>query len=195
MKKDETNAKKPKQVIKKEHIEKKEDHTELKNESIKQGLKDNKESKNVTEIKEKQEMNIEKTKEIKGDNKQLTKENETTKEKNKNKQENESLGKAKEESKEAKKHEEITKISKEKEETKESRDNKKTTKVTKEEAHRYHQYPIPGKYQIVPCKPLDNEKDLRLAYSPGVGFPCQEILKKSITCLWLHFESKFGLSN
>lgn len=48
-------------------------------------------------------------------------------------------------------------------------------KVTKEEAHAYHQFPIPGKYQIVPCKPLESEKDLRLAYVPGVAFPCQEI--------------------
>ena len=50
-------------------------------------------------------------------------------------------------------------------------------KVTKEEAHAYHQFPIPGKYQIVPCKPLDSEKDLRLAYTPGVAFPCKEIQK------------------
>ena len=48
-------------------------------------------------------------------------------------------------------------------------------KVTQEEAHAYHQFPIPGKYQIVPWKPLDSEKDLRLAYAPGVAFPCQEI--------------------
>ena len=49
--------------------------------------------------------------------------------------------------------------------------------VTPEEAHEYHQYPIPGKYQIAPSKPLNNEKDLRLAYVPGVVYPCQEIMK------------------
>jgi len=49
--------------------------------------------------------------------------------------------------------------------------------VTPEEAHEYHQYPIPGKYQVGPSKPLVNEKDLRLAYVPGVAYPCQEIVK------------------
>jgi len=36
----------------------------------------------------------------------------------------------------------------------------------------YHEYPIPGKYSIVPTKPMVNEKDLALAYSPGVAEPC-----------------------
>lgn len=49
-------------------------------------------------------------------------------------------------------------------------------KATKAEARAYHQFPIPGKYQIVPCKPLDSERDLRLAYVPGVAFPCKEIM-------------------
>ena len=47
--------------------------------------------------------------------------------------------------------------------------------MTPEEANTYHEEPIPGKYQLVPCKPLTNEHDLRLAYSPGVSFPCYEI--------------------
>lgn len=48
-------------------------------------------------------------------------------------------------------------------------------KVTRKEANDYHQYPFPGKYQIAPSKPLNSEKDLRLAYVPGVAFPCEEI--------------------
>merc|ERR1711957_125103 len=52
-------------------------------------------------------------------------------------------------------------------------DEKEHKNVTPEEAHYYHQYPIPGKYQIAPSKPLNNEKDLRLAYTPGVAYPCE----------------------
>lgn len=51
------------------------------------------------------------------------------------------------------------------------------SKVTKEESNDYHKFPFPGKYQIAPSKPLDTEKDLRLAYVPGVAFPCEEIAK------------------
>lgn len=50
-------------------------------------------------------------------------------------------------------------------------------KVTAEEADEYHQYPIPGKYKIVPTKPMNNQRDLSLAYSPGVAHPCLEINK------------------
>lgn len=50
-------------------------------------------------------------------------------------------------------------------------------KVTVQEANDYHEYPIPGKYQTMPCKPLNTEKDLRLAYAPGVAYPCLEIAK------------------
>ena len=35
----------------------------------------------------------------------------------------------------------------------------------------------PGKIEIVPLKPLSNERDLALAYSPGVAAPCEEIAK------------------
>src|SRR5580704_12898947 len=33
----------------------------------------------------------------------------------------------------------------------------------------YHRYPIPGKLAIVATKPLGNQRDLALAYSPGVA--------------------------
>ena len=35
--------------------------------------------------------------------------------------------------------------------------------------------PRPGKLEIVPIKPLSNQRDLALAYSPGVAAPCEEI--------------------
>eukprot|EP00347_Sterkiella_histriomuscorum_P005161 403357663 len=55
-------------------------------------------------------------------------------------------------------------------------DNKyQSKKVTAQEADDYHQYPQPGKYIIVPTKPMNNSRDLSLAYSPGVAHPCLEI--------------------
>lgn len=39
----------------------------------------------------------------------------------------------------------------------------------------YHQYPIPGKLTIVPTKDMATQRDLALAYSPGVAVPCEEI--------------------
>jgi malate dehydrogenase (oxaloacetate-decarboxylating)(NADP+) len=48
-------------------------------------------------------------------------------------------------------------------------------KVTEEEANHYHSDPTPGKFKIVPTKPMNNQRDLSLAYSPGVAVPCLEI--------------------
>jgi malate dehydrogenase (oxaloacetate-decarboxylating)(NADP+) len=42
-------------------------------------------------------------------------------------------------------------------------------------ALRYHRYPRPGKLEIKATKPLANQLDLSLAYSPGVAEPCREI--------------------
>ncbi len=39
----------------------------------------------------------------------------------------------------------------------------------------FHQYPVPGKLQIQATKPLGNQRDLALAYSPGVAAPCLAI--------------------
>lgn len=44
-------------------------------------------------------------------------------------------------------------------------------------ALKYHSEPTPGKYTIVATKKMDGEKDLALAYSPGVAEPCLEIEK------------------
>lgn len=39
----------------------------------------------------------------------------------------------------------------------------------------YHAYPVPGKISVMPTKPLANQDDLSLAYSPGVAFACMDI--------------------
>ncbi|MBN2887448.1 MAG: NADP-dependent malic enzyme, partial [Chromatiaceae bacterium] len=39
----------------------------------------------------------------------------------------------------------------------------------------YHRYPKPGKLEIRATKPLGNQRDLALAYSPGVAAACREI--------------------
>lgn len=41
----------------------------------------------------------------------------------------------------------------------------------------YHRFPTPGKLAIVATKPLANQRDLALAYSPGVAAACEEIVK------------------
>jgi len=45
----------------------------------------------------------------------------------------------------------------------------------REAALHFHEYPKPGKLEIQPTKPLGNQRDLALAYSPGVAAPCEEI--------------------
>lgn len=45
------------------------------------------------------------------------------------------------------------------------------------EALLYHAKPQPGKIQVVPTKPYATQRDLSLAYSPGVAEPCLEIAK------------------
>lgn len=50
-------------------------------------------------------------------------------------------------------------------------------KITKDEALQYHEEGRPGKIEIVPTKPYSTQKDLSLAYSPGVAFPSIEIEK------------------
>ncbi len=44
-----------------------------------------------------------------------------------------------------------------------------------EAALHFHKYPHPGKLSVVPSKPLGNQRDLALAYSPGVAAPCLHI--------------------
>ena len=39
----------------------------------------------------------------------------------------------------------------------------------------YHAKPKPGKIEVVPTKKYNTQRDLAIAYSPGVAIPCQEI--------------------
>ena len=50
-------------------------------------------------------------------------------------------------------------------------------KLTKEDALLYHSKGKPGKIEVVPTKPYSSQRDLSLAYSPGVAEPCLEIEK------------------
>lgn len=50
-------------------------------------------------------------------------------------------------------------------------------KSKKEEALHYHQYPKPGKIEVIPSKKHSSQRDLSLAYSPGVAEPCLAIEK------------------
>ncbi|ELQ6224634.1 NADP-dependent oxaloacetate-decarboxylating malate dehydrogenase [Cronobacter turicensis] len=45
----------------------------------------------------------------------------------------------------------------------------------KQSALDFHEFPVPGKIQVSPTKPLATQRDLALAYSPGVAAPCLEI--------------------
>jgi malate dehydrogenase (oxaloacetate-decarboxylating)(NADP+) len=47
--------------------------------------------------------------------------------------------------------------------------------MNREDALEYHANPRPGKIAVVPTKRLTNQRDLSLAYSPGVAEPCLEI--------------------
>ena len=50
-------------------------------------------------------------------------------------------------------------------------------KITKEAALLYHSQGRPGKIEVIPTKPYQTQRDLSLAYSPGVAEPCLEIQK------------------
>ncbi|MFP7672373.1 NADP-dependent malic enzyme [Marivita sp. S0852] len=49
------------------------------------------------------------------------------------------------------------------------------TKYTREEALTFHLEPIPGKWEVQATVPLTTQRDLSLAYSPGVAVPCEDI--------------------
>jgi len=50
-----------------------------------------------------------------------------------------------------------------------------TVRATEDEALQFHANGRPGKLSIAPTKPLTTQRDLSLAYSPGVAFPCLSI--------------------
>ncbi len=47
--------------------------------------------------------------------------------------------------------------------------------VSKHDALAYHEEPRPGKIEVNPTKPSQTQRDLALAYTPGVAAPCREI--------------------
>ncbi|MCK5378188.1 MAG: NADP-dependent malic enzyme [Acidobacteria bacterium] len=50
-------------------------------------------------------------------------------------------------------------------------------KITREEALAYHTGKRHGKIEVVPTKPCNTQRDLSMAYTPGVAEPCLEIAK------------------
>ena len=55
------------------------------------------------------------------------------------------------------------------------------SKVTREEALTYHLEPRPGKIDIQASTPMTTQRDLSLAYSPGVAVPCEAIAENPET--------------
>ncbi|MCH9747468.1 MAG: NADP-dependent malic enzyme [Alphaproteobacteria bacterium] len=51
------------------------------------------------------------------------------------------------------------------------------SKFTSEEALVFHMEPTPGKFEIMATVPMTTQRDLSLAYSPGVAVPCEAIAK------------------
>ncbi|WP_417258544.1 NADP-dependent malic enzyme [Celeribacter sp.] len=54
-------------------------------------------------------------------------------------------------------------------------------KQTREEALAFHMDPRPGKFDISPSVPMSTQRDLSLAYSPGVAVPCEAIAENPET--------------
>ena len=51
----------------------------------------------------------------------------------------------------------------------------KFVEIKRQEALDYHKNEKPGKLEIQATKTLNSQRDLSLAYSPGVAVPCEEI--------------------
>ena len=54
-------------------------------------------------------------------------------------------------------------------------------KITDEEALAFHLEPAPGKFEVQATVPMTTQRDLSLAYSPGVAVPCEAIAKNPET--------------
>ena len=52
----------------------------------------------------------------------------------------------------------------------------KLSEPFRQSALEYHEHPVPGKLSVTPTKQLVNQRDLALAYSPGVAAACEEIV-------------------
>ena len=55
--------------------------------------------------------------------------------------------------------------------------NESNVKFTRDEALDFHARGRPGKIEIIASKPMATQRDLSLAYSPGVAVPVEEIAK------------------
>ncbi len=55
------------------------------------------------------------------------------------------------------------------------------SRITREEALAYHLEPRPGKFDVVASTPMATQRDLSLAYSPGVAVPVEAIAEKPET--------------
>jgi malate dehydrogenase (oxaloacetate-decarboxylating)(NADP+) len=64
---------------------------------------------------------------------------------------------------------------------KKAADMSSNSKVTPEEALAYHFEPKPGKFEITATKPMTTQRDLSLAYSPGVAVPVEAIAENPET--------------
>ena len=49
------------------------------------------------------------------------------------------------------------------------------SRITDDEALAFHHEPVPGKWEVTATKPMTTQRDLSLAYSPGVAVPCARI--------------------
>ena len=54
-------------------------------------------------------------------------------------------------------------------------------RITDEEALAFHLEPTPGKFEVTPSVPMTTQRDLSLAYSPGVAVPCEAIAEQPET--------------
>ncbi len=52
------------------------------------------------------------------------------------------------------------------------------SKISKKDALEYHSKGRPGKIEVIPTKPHSTQRDLSMAYTPGVADPCLEINRK-----------------
>ena len=66
-------------------------------------------------------------------------------------------------------------------ETEEAQTAKEKREAQRKMALHFHEFPQPGKLEIRATKPLANQRDLSLAYSPGVADACLEIKKDPVT--------------
>ncbi|MEM6811505.1 MAG: NADP-dependent malic enzyme [Pseudomonadota bacterium] len=62
-------------------------------------------------------------------------------------------------------------------------DNQSKAETLRKAALDYHKRPTPGKISMKPTTQLETQRDLALAYSPGVASPCEEIEKDPLKAL------------